>query len=324
MTIDQLVRGTPSYLTTDQCHIINSKEFPRTYINEKGKKLRIQSYFNGSIVVYNNKLLFCCRGDQNPWFKNIRLIFCELDDDFQPKKGTARFLEVGSHLDDKGRHGENRVEDPRLFVCDKKLHISYGDGYEIYHATFKDDLTIDRWKNVTNFKIGGVSENDYREKNWTPFDYRDFPHYVYYDNPRIIWCPFTKTAYPSEQRITWQYGPIRGGTPAIPYKDKFITFFHSCLLPGVSWRTGKLYLMGAYVFNRNPPFKVTHMTQVPLMRGEKLHKNPINETQHVIFPAGVVQNKDSFYVSLGINDSVTGVIRIQKTLIDSSLLPLKP
>lgn len=322
MTIEELIKKTPAFLSVDQCDIVDTSSFPKTYYNESGKRIRIESYFNGSIATYQNKIYFCCRADQRPWFHNIRLVLCELDDDFNVKKGTARFVNVGSLLDSKGKNGEFRVEDPRLFTCGGKLHLSYGDGYQMYHATFTDDIQIDRWKSIANFRVK-IGENDYREKNWTPFDYEGKPHFIYADSPRVIWCPFTRMAHLSEQRLTWKYGQIRGGTPAIPYKDKYITFFHSAENVNQSWQNGRLYAMGAYLFNREPPFKVTAITPTPLMRGELLYKNPIVERQAVIFPAGLIQSKDSFFVSMGINDSCTGVIRIQKFLVDSSLVQLK-
>ena len=320
------ISRTPFYLTTDQARIVNSSSFPKTYINEEGKAIKIQAYFNGSVVAFKDKLLFCCRGDQKPWFKNIRLIFCELDDEFQPKKNTARYLEVGSNLDTKGPNGEFHVEDPRLFVCGGSLHLVYGDGYEVYHAVFKDDLTVEKWRNITNFSIQ-IKGNDGREKNWCPFDYEGNPYFIYADNPRVVWSPFRKQAILSNQNLEWEYGPIRGGTPAIKYGDSYIAFFHSALnLKGgeSEWQNGRLYYMGAYVFESKPPFRVTHITKHPIMRGDGYHKNPQHQgILEVVFPAGVVESNDSFFVSMGINDGCTGVIRVSKYLLQAILSPLK-
>lgn len=325
MLLQNLIDSTPFYLTTDQTRVVSSSSFPNKYINEEGKNIRIKAYFNGSIVKFKDKLLFCCRGDQEPWFHNIRLIFCELDDEFQPKKNTARYLEVGSNLTHKGDHGQFRVEDPRLFTCGGRLHLVYGDGYEVYHATFNDDLTIDKWKNITNFSIQ-IPGNDGREKNWCPFDYEGTPYFVYSDSPRVIWCPFRKQAIISEQHITWDYGTIRGGTPAIKYGNSYLAFFHSAknIKPGDEWQGGRLYSMGAYVFEDKPPFRVTHITKVPIMRGDGYHKNPHHQgILEVVFPAGVAETYDSFFVSLGINDGCTGVIRVSKYLLQLLLSPLK-
>ncbi len=322
MSLKGLIKESPFYLTTDQARIVNSSSFPKEYVNEAGKNIRIKSYFNGSIVKHKDKLLFCCRGDQKPWFQNIRLIFCELDDEFQPKKNTSRYLEVGSNLTHKGDHGQFRVEDPRLFTCGGRLHLAYGDGFEVYHATFDDELKVDRWKNITNFSIQ-IPGNDGREKNWCPFDYEGTPYFIYSDSPRVIWGPFRRQAVFSEQHVTWDYGVIRGGTPAIRYGDSYITFFHSAKNDKNNWEKGRLYYMGAYVFEAKPPFRVTHITKMPIMRGDEYYKNPICPgVLAVVFPAGLAETHDSFFVSLGINDGCTGVIRVSKYLLQSLLTKL--
>jgi len=321
--LKQLIAASPFSYSTDQCHLIDSSSFPNTYKNELNKKITVEAYFNGSIVGYKEKIYFCCRADQRPWFENIRLVFCELDEDFIPKNGTARFLEVGSNLHDKGKNGEFRVEDPRLFVCGGRLHIVYGDGFEVYHGIFDDELKIEKWKNITNFSVR-IEENDGREKNWCPFDYEGHPHFIYSDNPRVIWCPYRRQAILSDQKLTWDYGQIRGGSPAIPYNGGYLTFFHSAKNAGDrEWYHGRLYYMGAYFFEAKPPFRVTHITKIPIMRGEELYNNPQHPSKViVVFPAGVIESSDSFFVSLGINDNHTGVCRISKHLLQNLLVRL--
>jgi predicted GH43/DUF377 family glycosyl hydrolase len=321
--LKQLIASSPFSYSTDQCHLIDTTGFPVKYKNEANKTINVEAYFNGSIVTYKDKILFCCRADQRPWFDNIRIVFCELDDDFIPKKGTARFLEVGSALEDKGKSGEFRVEDPRLFVCGGRLHIVYGDGFEVYHGVFDESLKIEKWKNITNFSVR-IEENDGREKNWCPFDYEGHPHFIYSDNPRVIWCPYRRQAILSDQKLTWDYGQIRGGSPAIPYNGGYLTFFHSAKNAGDrEWYHGRLYYMGAYFFEAKPPFRVTHMTKVPIMRGEELYNNPQHPSKViVVFPAGVIESNDSFFVSLGINDHYTGVIRVSKFTLQNLLVKL--
>ena len=321
--IKKLVDASPYIYTTDQCHIVDTQFFPKQYFNEDGVKITPKAFFNGSVVGFKNRIFFCCRADQPPWFQNIRLVFCELDQDFIPIKKSIRFLEVGSDLDNKGPKGEFHVEDPRLFVCGGKLHLVYGDGYEVYHATFDNKFKVEKWRNITNFSIR-IEEHDGREKNWAPFDYEGYPNFIYSDNPRVIWNPFRRQAIISNQNLSWDFGSIRGGTPAIPYKDKYITFFHSAKnATDGEWRNGRLYYMGAYTFESKPPFRVTHITKTPLMRGESLYDN----LQHpglilVVFPAGVIESQDSFFVSMGINDSCNGILRIGKTPLENALTKL--
>ena len=314
-----LAMQVPFIYGTDQCHIVDTSAFPKSY--KAGREvINIQSYFNGSIVRYKGRLIFCCRADQpskpdgTAWFKNIRLIICELDEDFTPKEETIKFLDVS------GRSGKFRVEDARLFVSGGYLYCSYGDGYEMYLALLDDKLRVVRHDNIT---VAGIYTpgNDYREKNWTPFDFEGSPYFVYGDNPRAIYNPNKRKFHLSQQSIGWNYGVIRGGTPAIPYKDELITFFHGVIsLREDDWTQGRMYTMGAYTFKPTHPFNVTSITHTPLMRGEYIYPNPINGKMIlVVFPSGVIEDVDSFWVSLGINDACTGIVRISKNVLTNML-----
>jgi predicted GH43/DUF377 family glycosyl hydrolase len=307
---------SPFIYSEGQLTYIGTNDFPHVYETENGP-IFPQIFFNGSIVLYKGKLLFCCRADQKPWFDNIRLVVCELDFNFVPIKDTIKLLNVGS---DRGFY---HVEDPRLVIINDRLNLIYGDGYRVYHAILKDDLRVEKWKNITNFGLMGLKEHDTREKNWTPFDYKGELAIIYSDAPRTIYFPYTGKVIFSEQNIEWEFGQIRGGTPAIKWDNSYITFFHSALNEDKkTWFNGRTYFMGAYIFNLTPPFKVTKITKIPLMKGEDSPKNPIAEVVKVVFPAGITQTHDSFFVSLGANDSSTGVLRVSKSLIAKILEPV--
>jgi hypothetical protein len=67
--------------------------------------------------------------------------------------------------------------------------------------------------------------------------------------------------------LFWKYGEARGGTPSLlidtPYGPRYVAFFHSqckCALPSIL-----TYYFGAYLFNAEPPFEITHMTPEPII-----------------------------------------------------------
>jgi predicted GH43/DUF377 family glycosyl hydrolase len=311
-----LSQSSPFIYSYNQTTVVRSDDFPFVYKSQDGPVFP-QVFFNGSILHINGRILFCCRADQRPWFETIRLLVCELDFNFQLKKDTARFLDVGS---DRGMF---HVEDPRLFLCDGKINLVYGDGYKVYHAVLRDDLSVEYWNNITNFGIIGLKEHDIREKNWAPFDYNGQFAVVYSDSPRVIYFPYTGKIVISGQDVEWDYGQVRGGTPAIKWNGQYVTFFHSALNDnGKYWVDGRTYFVGAYTFEPKPPFKVTAITKIPLMKGELGPPNPIAVVIKALFPAGVAPTHDSFYVSLGMNDSSTGVLRISKSLLEKILEPL--
>jgi predicted GH43/DUF377 family glycosyl hydrolase len=311
-----LSQSSPFIYSSHQATIVNTDDFPFHYKTQEGD-IWPQVFFNGSILHVNGRIVFCCRADQKPWFETIRLVVCELDFNFQPIKDTIKFLDVGS---DRGMF---HVEDPRLFLCNDRINIVYGDGYKLYHALLRDDLSVESWNNITNFGIQGIKEHDIREKNWAPFEYNNQLAVIYSDSPRVIYFPYTGKIVISGQDVEWEYGQIRGGTPAIEWNGQLVTFFHSALNDDKkSWFEGRTYFMGAYIFEKKPPFKVTAITKIPLMKGEVLPSNPIAYVVKAVFPAGVAKTHDSFYVSVGMNDSCTGVLRISKSLLDKILEPI--
>ena len=64
----------------------------------------------------------------------------------------------------------------------------------------------------------------------------------------------------------WRYGNPRGGTGAVIVETplsgkKFLTFFHSSKERGVRLKT---YYWGAYLFDTDPPFAITHFSSEPI------------------------------------------------------------
>eukprot|EP00599_Poterioochromonas_sp_BG-1_P002917 CAMPEP_0173146500 /NCGR_PEP_ID=MMETSP1105-20130129/8533_1 /TAXON_ID=2985 /ORGANISM="Ochromonas sp., Strain BG-1" /LENGTH=163 /DNA_ID=CAMNT_0014060719 /DNA_START=574 /DNA_END=1066 /DNA_ORIENTATION=- len=77
------------------------------------------------------------------------------------------------------------------------------------------------------------------QKNWVPFEYEQqlyFIHSIYptrifrfidkYPNNQTARYEEIKVDYRGRQRLPWkeEYGLLRGGTPAIDYKEKIVTF----------------------------------------------------------------------------------------------------
>ena len=61
----------------------------------------------------------------------------------------------------------------------------------------------------------------------------------------------------------WNFGKVRGGTPAVRIGNHYIGFFHSSTY--VHARNVKTYFIGAYMFSAEPPFRVTAMSKFPIV-----------------------------------------------------------
>jgi len=76
------------------------------------------------------------------------------------------------------------------------------------------------------------------------------------------------------------------------------------------------YVMGAYIFDKNPPYKIKKISNFPIFF-ESFDKT------RIVFPAGFVikkiYGKDYIYLSLGINDSSSKILVIDKEKLFSHM-----
>lgn len=290
----------------------------QSYINSKHGLIVPTNFFNGSICRHRGKTYFACRADQaieGKWWETIRIMACILDDEYNPIVGTEQYLNLHS---DKNYH---HVEDPRLISDGSNLYCVYTDGDDVYSAVIDDSLCVVKNNGKVNATLSLTSQNQAKEKNWTPFLHKGLLHYVYSEAPRIVLNPNGQLSVPS-QSATWEYGHVRGGTPAVPYDGEFITFFHSSMIfDNQNTRWGqRCYFMGALTFNTSQPFSLKRMTSIPLMKGASYGKSiPRPTASLVVFPAGVIEETDHFVVSYGCNDVYTRIIRISKSILNSLL-----
>jgi len=118
----------------------------------------------------------------------------------------------------------------------------------------------------------------------------------------------------------WQWGEMRGGTPALLVGDSYLAFFHSS--GRLSHKHVITYVMGAYMFERNPPFAITHISPEPIF-----HQTFINESygwaykviDYIVFPMGFIFDDDFIYVSYGKNDKDGWIVKLNRTGLISSL-----
>lgn len=286
------------------------------YESSKGR-IEPELFFNGSICrTANGKIVFAFRADQQPWWKNIRVGICELNEKLEPIAGSEQYLELSA---DNGNR--LHVEDPRLISCGNRLFISYTDGVSMYHSELCPYTLMvkENFGKITTFHAKTASPEK-RDKNFVPFVYKNTVLYSYSDSPRIVINTSEDNEfYISEQSASWEYGQIRGGSPALLWDGEYVSFFHSSYIVNQqnSLLGQRVYYMGAYTFSPSPPFSLKRITRIPLMKGVQERSNVKRPTtSFVVFPAGVIDERDHFLVSYGVNDVTTRAIRISKTTLN--------
>lgn len=140
-----------------------------------------------------------------------------------------------------------------------------------------------------------------------PFEFEKKLYMIYGFNPYRVLEVNTDTGVCTEitndsHAVTWNYGEVRGGTPAIDYNEsEFIHFFHSSKdFTFPSGLTKKVYFAGAMTFSKSIPFKPKRMIEHPIMDSSYYdQENP----GLFIFPTGIIKEDKYFHLFMGKNDS---------------------
>eukprot|EP01039_Chlorochromonas_danica_P002792 gene2791-3046_t len=110
----------------------------------------------------------------------------------------------------------------------------------------------------------------------------------------------------------WPWGELRGGSQAVAVDDEhYLAVFHSSgALHGPHIHS---YVMGAYLFERKPPFAIKKITREPIMTDVFLNKSltgwAYKGSDFIQFPVGLAVEKDFFFVSYGRNDRDVSCLR---------------
>jgi predicted GH43/DUF377 family glycosyl hydrolase len=201
-----------------------------------------------------------------------------------------------------------QMEDPRVLV--------EGDKYLVTCASFVGSVGNPKCVKMYVMNMNGVfcysriipygyNGKGKEEKNWVFFKNDNKNYFVYKSNPFTVVEVNSDWSSVSNEHITdgieWEYGKIRGGTNPVFYDGQFWSFFHSSLSLGRLVK--KVYFMGWYSFEAKPPFKITGMSENPILTGN-FSEDTIYHVPPwaVVFPGGSYIEDDVWVVVYGYND----------------------
>ncbi len=318
----------------------------KTVINTKllSFKEPINTVVNGSIIEYENDYLMVFRHDTRQRLcsecplTRSEINMVKLDQEFN-QKSPIQTVALTSSYD---------PEDPRVYQCNGELFIVYNDEPIIHQHinghpkwlgrrlfTGKLDPITASLTNIVQVPHAGILLT-FREKNWVPFEHQGNAHFIYATDPYTIIDITNLKDSPSESRCRtiplnvynfWDkdlWGPINGGTPARLVDDVYLTFFHTW-----KWSPDKrnlYYVMGAYTFEPNPPFKITAITPNPILFQDAFTAKHLEDWKHVVYPAGFVIDKKSkktiLHVSCGENDASTRIVSMDWDILKQTMVPV--
>jgi predicted GH43/DUF377 family glycosyl hydrolase len=255
------------------------------------------------------------------------------------------------HLNDQFEQGDEEfkridvqteyAEDPRAFFINDQLYIFYN---VLNNKNIKNRSMYVANLDKKSFKVNYSTMLDMNlqwiEKNWSPFEYVGIdqrPELLieYQISPRkllnlsdpcigelkSLTLPKEISYFPLDWSKKW--GEARGGTPAQKIGDVYLGFFHSSFKESDEsiW-----YVMGAYTFEAQPPFRITGVSNYPILfRGifDTPHINTASLDKRVIFPAGFIlekrEGRELIHLACGENDSSIKIITLDKEKLLKSM-----
>jgi predicted GH43/DUF377 family glycosyl hydrolase len=299
----------------------------------ENRKIDIPGYpdaFNPSIVEYGDGYLMSFRHFTLEEEKKVSYIgLMRLNKDFSPK-GTPVLLNTRT----KHPAVPSRSEDARIFYVDGRLYVVYNDDVspknntprKMYYAEILE--TDESFICTAPLRLSSNAGPLHRdEKNWIPFDFDGQLYFSYSINPHKILYPTNQTnhysaRYSTHGDIEWNWGELRGGTPAVLFEDSYVAFFHSMNYIKSIYSDDEEkyhYYMGAYLFEPEPPFNVTHMSATPIL-GMGLFESDKPREKVVVFPGGFVADDHYFWVVYGKDDSECWVVKLDKFQLINTLV----
>lgn len=257
--------------------------------------------FNGGAIMFAGRLWMAYR---TGW-AGAQVHLSELDPHTWVVKRTATLSRLRHRLANFGR------EDPRLFVHNGALHVAYV-GVQQAPGVFKTNMLYARINHET-LRAERVfaprcpdAPESLWQKNWSFFSsggklyfvYQIKPHIVYeVDGERIV------NRFQTLNDLPWSGGYLRGGASPVLHGGKFYHWFHGAHDVGSGGWPTRLYNVGVYTFDPEPPFTIRDMTPAPVYDITHRTDRPADQYCSVVFPCGAFLNgAGRWVVTCGIHD----------------------
>ncbi len=307
------------------------------------KKILIPGYphaFNPSITRWQGSLLLSFRIYHSVNRTAHRIGLVRLDDQLNliEKPQILRFRFEDSQCIQKR-------QDPRLFTLGDRLFIVYNNVLDMSKKPeIRRMLMAEIHEDEEGFIVGEAEpffhfeDESLRrsEKNWVAFDnngqlffaYSIFPHRILAPLASSGSCKTIVSTF-SPLRYRWNFGTLRGGTPALKIetreKNEYLAFFHSSKDMATVHSKGQVvqhYFMGAYTFSDTYPFDIQRISPEPIVGKEFYHGDQYAtwKPMCVVFPGGFVSDDKTIWLAYGRQDHEVWIAKLDKEQLLDSLV----
>lgn len=268
-----------------------------------------------------------------------RLATCLLDRAFAPVAGSVTALSDLVAFARPERLSERSLTwhaDARWFTLLGRRYLSWNDGANRpVNRQFLMEMADDGITpagQAREIVIDGPRRTV--EKNWMFFDdgrevwcvYSIAPHTVLsvdLSDPAVVRCAVSAVVdwRPEYQNV---YGVMRGGAQPLRCGDRFLSLIHSSYkMPG-----GRIYEACFYEFEAVPPFRPLRAASRPTTLphpgpSEGLGVKLNSETAKVVYPCGIVDRRDTFVISYGVDDVSAAIAVAPRAAALALLLPVE-
>jgi predicted GH43/DUF377 family glycosyl hydrolase len=295
--------------------------------------------YNPSMIEWKDGYLLFFRYDiikqDCPFDYYTHIGCCTLNTNFEQTEKEFTTIDTGSQFS----------EDPRALKIGEEIYLVFNDLQRSDNTSYYRTMHIGKI-NLEESKLEFSTDLDLQiksiEKNWVPFERiengKPEIYLEYFLNPQKI----MKLPNPKENNLVhlpisgssnflrtfWPHplGHPRGGSTAQLVDGQYLAFFHSSFED-----TNKYpwYVMGAYTFEKDSPFRVTAISHYPILfEGiyDSPHMNTADWRKRVIFPGsfseGIRNGRQVLYVCCGENDSSIKLIIMDKQILLKNLKKL--
>ena len=203
--------------------------------------------------------------------------------------------------------GMNGPEDPRIIELNNEIIVIYNDSFDndkirlfLYNFTTKNNVLL-------NYQYSNNIE-----KNWSPFIYKNILYVSYSINPHIILKVNIQNGDCQKIYENPKFNSplkIYGGTPSIYIKESnfYLGIAHLNIQGLFGWK--RIYYCVSYIFSPEPPFQIQKISKIFTFKKRNNYVDLL-ELHIVDFPIGLQKINDFLYISLGLNDTESNLIKI--------------
>jgi len=276
---------------------------------DRSRLLPADRHFNPALGVHDGTAWMVYRrvsgdgGDVVEWPR--RLAACRLGGDLQPIAGSN--VDLSSLVVDPPGSRPWHA-DARLSATARGLWMTYHDN----HALFGVPVVLGTSGELRPkpLVLHG-REPRARERNWGVFEDRAMKA-VYTIDPHVV-VSLTegdraidaRPLHETPARLPWdavRLGEPHGGSPPVRVGESWFAFFQSSS-PDAPGSERKIYRVGFYGFDAEPPHAISHMTPEPLLSGTDFDPPYSFFLDYAVaYPSGALHLDGRWLVGLGIHD----------------------